>query len=33
VLNPQAVKRLVATGAELRPFPQPVMEALLQGGE
>src|SRR5262245_29770437 len=27
VLNPQAVKRLVASGAELRPFPQPVMEA------
>ena len=27
VLNPQAVKRLVAAGAELRPFPQPVMEA------
>src|SRR5919204_3900147 len=25
--NPQAVKRLVAQGAELRPFPQPVMEA------
>jgi TRAP-type mannitol/chloroaromatic compound transport system substrate-binding protein len=27
VQNPQAVKRLVASGAELRPFPQPVMEA------
>ena len=27
VLNPQAVKRVVASGAELRPFPQPVMEA------
>ena len=27
VLNPQAVKRLVASGAQLRPFPQPVMEA------
>jgi TRAP-type mannitol/chloroaromatic compound transport system substrate-binding protein len=27
VLNPQAVKRLVASGAELRAFPQPVMEA------
>src|SRR3984893_10837251 len=27
VLNPQALKRLVASGAELRPFPQPVMEA------
>jgi TRAP-type mannitol/chloroaromatic compound transport system substrate-binding protein len=26
-LNPQAIKRLVAQGAELRPFPQPVMEA------
>ena len=25
--NPQAVKRLVASGAELRAFPQPVMEA------
>ena len=23
----EAVKRLVASGAELRPFPQPVMEA------
>jgi TRAP-type mannitol/chloroaromatic compound transport system substrate-binding protein len=27
VQNPQAVKRLVASGAELRAFPQPVMEA------
>ena len=27
VLNPAALKRLVAAGAELRPFPQPVMEA------
>jgi len=27
VLNPQAVKRLVAGGAQLRAFPQPVMEA------
>jgi len=27
VLNPQALKRLVAQGAQLRPFPQPVMEA------
>src|SRR5262249_46383787 len=27
VLNPQAVKRLGAFGAELRPFPPPVMEA------
>src|SRR5690349_20161536 len=26
-LNPQSVKRLVASGAELRPFPQPGMEA------
>jgi TRAP-type mannitol/chloroaromatic compound transport system substrate-binding protein len=26
-LNPQAIKRLVSQGAELRPFPQPVMEA------
>jgi TRAP-type mannitol/chloroaromatic compound transport system substrate-binding protein len=26
-LNPQALKRLAASGAELRPFPQPVMEA------
>jgi len=25
--NPQAIKRLVASGAQLRPFPQPVMEA------
>ena len=25
--NPQALKRLVAGGAQLRPFPQPVMEA------
>ncbi len=25
--NPQALKRLVANGAQLRPFPQPVMEA------
>ncbi|HVZ52949.1 MAG TPA: TRAP transporter substrate-binding protein [Pseudolabrys sp.] len=25
--NPQALKRLVAAGAALRPFPQPVMEA------
>jgi TRAP-type mannitol/chloroaromatic compound transport system substrate-binding protein len=27
VLNPQALKRLVAAGAQLRPFPQPVLEA------
>jgi TRAP-type mannitol/chloroaromatic compound transport system substrate-binding protein len=25
--NPGALKRLVAGGAQLRPFPQPVMEA------
>jgi len=25
--NPGAIKRLVASGAQLRPFPQPVMEA------
>ena len=25
--NPQALKRLIAGGAQLRPFPQPVMEA------
>ena len=28
--NPQALKRLVAGGAQLRPFPQPVMEACLK---
>ena len=28
--NPAAVKRLVAAGAQLRPFPQPVMEACLK---
>jgi TRAP-type mannitol/chloroaromatic compound transport system substrate-binding protein len=27
VQNPQAIRRLAAAGAELRPFPQPVMEA------
>ena len=27
--NPAALKRLVAAGAQLRPFPQPVMEACL----
>ena len=27
VLNPQALKRLVASGAQLRPFPQEIMEA------
>jgi TRAP-type mannitol/chloroaromatic compound transport system substrate-binding protein len=26
-LNPAALKRLVAAGTQLRPFPQPVMEA------
>jgi TRAP-type mannitol/chloroaromatic compound transport system substrate-binding protein len=26
-VNPQALRRLVAGGAQLRPFPQPVMEA------
>jgi TRAP-type mannitol/chloroaromatic compound transport system substrate-binding protein len=26
-VNPQAIKRLVAAGAQLRPFPQAVMEA------
>jgi TRAP-type mannitol/chloroaromatic compound transport system substrate-binding protein len=28
--NPAALKRLVAAGAQLRPFPQPVMEACLK---
>src|SRR6516165_9730976 len=28
--NPVALKRLVAAGAQLRPFPQPVMEACLK---
>jgi TRAP-type mannitol/chloroaromatic compound transport system substrate-binding protein len=28
--NPAALKRLVAGGAELRPFPQPVLEACLK---
>src|SRR6185436_4729268 len=28
--NPAALKRLVAGGAQLRPFPQPVMEACLK---
>jgi TRAP-type mannitol/chloroaromatic compound transport system substrate-binding protein len=28
--NPQALKRLVANGVQLRPFPQPVMEACLK---
>jgi TRAP-type mannitol/chloroaromatic compound transport system substrate-binding protein len=27
VLNPQALKRLVSQGAQLRPYPQSVMEA------
>ena len=26
-VNPGALKRLVANGAQLRPFPQPVLEA------
>jgi TRAP-type mannitol/chloroaromatic compound transport system substrate-binding protein len=28
--NPQAIKRLVAAGAQLRPFSQPIMEACLK---
>src|SRR5262249_26389521 len=28
--NPAALKRLVAAGAQLRPFPQPVMDASLR---
>jgi TRAP-type mannitol/chloroaromatic compound transport system substrate-binding protein len=28
--NPGALKRLVAAGAQLRPFPQPVMDASLK---
>ena len=28
--NPQALKRLVAAGAQLRPFSQPIMEACLK---
>ena len=28
--NPAALKRLIAAGAQLRPFPQPVMEACLK---
>ena len=28
--NPQALKRLVASGAQLRPFSQPIMEACLK---
>jgi TRAP-type mannitol/chloroaromatic compound transport system substrate-binding protein len=28
--NPQAIKRLVASGAQLRPFSQPIMEACLK---
>ena len=31
--NPAALKRLVAGGAQLRPFPQPVHGCVLQGGE
>src|SRR3974390_3069198 len=29
-VNPLALKRLVANGAQLRPFPQPVMEAFFK---
>jgi TRAP-type mannitol/chloroaromatic compound transport system substrate-binding protein len=28
--NPQALKRLVAAGTELRPFSQPIMEACVK---
>jgi TRAP-type mannitol/chloroaromatic compound transport system substrate-binding protein len=28
--NPQALKRLLAAGTQLRPFPTPVMEACLK---
>ena len=28
--NPQALKRLIANGVQLRPFSQPVMEACLK---
>jgi TRAP-type mannitol/chloroaromatic compound transport system substrate-binding protein len=28
--NPQALKRLLAAGTQLRPFPAPVMEACLK---
>jgi TRAP-type mannitol/chloroaromatic compound transport system substrate-binding protein len=28
--NPQALKRLLAAGTQLRPFPQPVLEACLK---
>ena len=28
--NPAALKRLIAAGTQLRPFPQPVMEACLK---
>ena len=31
--NPAALRRLVGGGAQLRPFPQEIMEACLQGGE
>ena len=31
--NPQAIKRLVAAGAQLRPFSQPIMEACLKAVE
>ena len=30
VVNPPALKRLVAAGTQLRPFPQDVMEACLK---
>ena len=30
VVNPPALKRLVAAGTQLRPFPQDVMEASLK---
>jgi TRAP-type mannitol/chloroaromatic compound transport system substrate-binding protein len=28
--NPQALKRLLSNGTQLRPFPQPVLEACLK---
>ena len=31
--NPQALKRLVSTGAQLRPFPKPVMEACYKAAQ
>jgi TRAP-type mannitol/chloroaromatic compound transport system substrate-binding protein len=33
VLNPQALRRLVAAGAQLRPFPQDVMEAAFRASQ